>query len=466
MRILLLTTLAFTVVLSGTVTMYGQTDLKPREGTIIRKKDQEKTVTNQMLRTLNINKSNMNDATTRVAEHVSMTTGPIGELYLVAGVNEFIKVDPGRQSSHIYPSLIFDLSASPLLKIGQPDKKGKYKLENTDYNLVWRDVTVTISATCKRLDAEGATTSEYPCNEQVSVIEVLPNKTDSGLKDSAAAQFAAAVSGLGTAAAPFFPASTFNEKVAAAGDGLTVLFRNLFPPTTKTYFHAFMGDDRTFGWNFHENKEAEANPSILGLERGIVLLKVSKDVIKIDVHCDVLSKWNKDLEGGKGPFNWFSDDWMYVLPAKKGNPTDYDSIVSLKSFPFLIHKGDLLNILHLIDAAEYDNMKRAWKLKDGEEMNSVTKESVRDHLASMKLSPAHIKQIIAGYPDSISKHEVVQLICRYDGQTCPSRKIPREIKQVGDYAQRSSVEEFLGIADKEKEKEKEKEMRTAYTPQH
>src|SRR6185295_14891293 len=53
------------------------------------------------------------DDSVKVAEFVSVIPGPIGELYLVSGLNDFIKVDSKRVATYFYPSFIFDMSASP-----------------------------------------------------------------------------------------------------------------------------------------------------------------------------------------------------------------------------------------------------------------------------------------------------------------------------------------------------------------
>src|ERR1043166_7246192 len=274
------------------------------------------------------NSTNSN-CNSRVAEHVTVKPGPIGELYLVNGLNDYIKVDSARLTTSVYPSLIFDMSASPLYRFDDEDKKRR--AINTKLDLLWRDVTVTLSATCK---SEDGTTPD--CSSDVSVLEVLPNQSSSGQRDSVPAQIASAISGLGTAAAPFFPASTFNEKVAAAGDGLTVLFRNLFPPHTETFFHSFLGDELTFGWNYREDTTAEKDSTLLGLRRGVVLLKAPKNLFKLMVHCSIMSKWSDDLGPPfDDPYNLFSQEWVYELPAEKNDLVDYESLPNLDSFPAL-----------------------------------------------------------------------------------------------------------------------------------
>src|SRR5215813_4347908 len=268
--------------------------VKPREGRVFLVPGTSNT-NSRMLKTVNRQADiNCPSDDLRVAEHVSIKDGPVGEVYLVSGLNDFIKVDAGRAVTNIYPSLIFDMSASPLYRLNDGgDAKKKRKAENTKLDLLWRDVTVTLSAFCK----DSSDAKEERCDEKVSVLEVLPNATSSGQKESVPAQIASTISGLGTAAAPFFPASTFNEKVGAAGDGLTVLFRNLFPPQTQTYFHAFLGDERTFGWNYRENTVDSKNPSLLGVNRGIVLLKAPKNLVRLEVYCDIMSKWSDNLGG-------------------------------------------------------------------------------------------------------------------------------------------------------------------------
>src|SRR4051794_1634805 len=77
--------------------------------------------------------NNFSDPGTRVSENVSIKVGPIGELYLVSGLNDFVKVSSGRSGPFIFPSLIFDMSASPVLR-EVTTKKDKKKVENVDYD--------------------------------------------------------------------------------------------------------------------------------------------------------------------------------------------------------------------------------------------------------------------------------------------------------------------------------------------
>jgi hypothetical protein len=399
-----------------------------------------------MLETQQGGGTNLNspDCNVRVAEHVTIKPGPIGELYLVNGLNDYIKVDSARVSSNVYPSLIFDMSASPMYRLNDNEKKRK--AVNTKLDLLWRDVTVTLSAKCKTDD-----NVESDCNSEVSVLEVLPNQSSSGQKDSVPAQIASAISGLGTAAAPFFPASTFNEKVAAAGDGLTVLFRNLFPPRTETFFHSFLGDELTFGWNYREDTSAEKDTTLLGLRRGVVLLKGPKDLSKLTVHCYIMSKWSDDL----GPpfndsYNVFSQEWVYELPAEKNNLTDYESLPNVDSFPALVHIGELLNVLHLVNRYDFDRLVDSCHLTKGKALDSVTKASLKAHLLTLNYSSAQVDDIIGGYQPEIGKPELIKLICRYDSTKCPSRdKIPKALAvDANDYVKRSDLEKYLGIEKK------------------
>lgn len=426
--------------------------LKPREGRIYLKSEKGERSANgstamfRMLKTQQGGGTNLNspDCNVRVAEHVTIKPGPIGELYLVNGLNDYIKVDSARVSSNVYPSLIFDMSASPMYRLNDNEKKRK--AVNTKLDLLWRDVTVTLSAKCKTDD-----NVESDCNSEVSVLEVLPNQSSSGQKDSVPAQIASAISGLGTAAAPFFPASTFNEKVAAAGDGLTVLFRNLFPPRTETFFHSFLGDELTFGWNYREDTSAEKDTTLLGLRRGVVLLKGPKDLSKLTVHCYIMSKWSDDLGPPfNDPYNMFSQEWVYELPAEKNNLTDYESLPNVDSFPALVHIGELLNVLHLVNRYDFDRLVDSCHLTKGKALDSVTKASLKAHLLTLNYSSAQVDDIIGGYQPEIGKPELIKLICRYDSTKCPSRdKIPKALAvDANDYVKRSDLEKYLGIEKK------------------
>jgi|GEM_PF-3519583 len=390
--------------------------------------------------------NNLSDPKAKVSESVIIKVGPIGELYLVSGLNDFVKVGSGRTAPFIFPSLIFDMSASPVLREVISGKKDKKKVENTDYDLEWRDVTVTVGAKCREVDKTTGDVKEITCNDSIEVLEVLPNKTGSGHKDSLAVQLAGAFTDLATASAPFFPASTFNEKATAAGGGLSVLFRNLFPPETQTFYHAFVADPRTFGWNFKQDHQSAANTSLLGLNRGIVLFKAAKNVTKITVKYQRLSRWNKDLNDS--PFNSFpSETKDYPLPPVKPSQMDYDALGNLDSFPTLIHLGNVLNILHLVNDTLYANWLSNNRLVKAEELDSVTKSSVVSHLKALRrYSPEQVVEITSDLGDSISKPDVIEVLCRHDLPNCPLKTTSPEITQLteikwlGEYAQRSSVE--------------------------
>src|SRR5882672_2717181 len=103
--------IALSVLLTISAVASAQGVLKPREGQITEKADAKNALPAYLLKSKN---NGSNHGSAKVAENVSVTLGPIGELYLVSGVNDYIKVDTNRESSYFYPSLIFDISASPL----------------------------------------------------------------------------------------------------------------------------------------------------------------------------------------------------------------------------------------------------------------------------------------------------------------------------------------------------------------
>lgn len=124
------------------------------------------------------------------------------------------------------------------------------------------------------------------------MLQLLPNSTRGGTKDTLPTQFASAAAELAGLSAPFYASSSFGLKSEAAAKGLTVLFRNLFPPTTVTYQHTYVDSPTRFGWNFKQNKSKPEEASILGLHRGVVLLlQAHTDVKKIGIRYTALSAW-------------------------------------------------------------------------------------------------------------------------------------------------------------------------------
>jgi len=309
---------------------------------------------------------------TKVSVFVLTNLGPLGEAYAFEDVGGFIKVSKKLDGEYRYPSLYFDVSASPLLvplfkSVGQANEEStekarkeivkKYeeiinKVINKDREMEWMDIAIQLFPTCKKDNGTPDNDNDdtfVNCDDDNSVrlIEILPNGTKSGVKDSTQTQIASAISELATLSLPFYATSSFGVKSEAASKGLTVLFRNLFPPKVVTYQHTYIDNERRFGWNFKQNKSKPEEASIIGLHRGVVILQVKPDVVKIGVRITSLSEWNKEVKG-KSKINIWRGQKCIELPSPPSTPeTDYNELGNLDTFPFLISLEATCKILHI-----------------------------------------------------------------------------------------------------------------------
>jgi len=176
-------------------------------------------------------------------------------------------------------------------------------------------------------------------------------------------------------------------RTTAAIGGLTVLFRNLFPPKTETFFHSFIDTPTRFGWNFKQNKTKPEEASILGLRRGIVLLQADKRVQRIWVRHDALSEWNSQANNySRFDLRRSSNACMLLPPEKAEPPIQFDALVDLASFPALIPKADVVRILH-VDENMYKQLidpNGKVRLETGPNPDFVKKTSLEKYLGIEK----------------------------------------------------------------------------------
>jgi hypothetical protein len=322
-----------------------------------------------------------------VAVYVLTNLGPIGEAYVPAGLDAFKKLDEGRETKYYYPSLFFDMSASPMLSptfSGDVESKNYdeqiKKVSNKNLNLRWMDMTAELFPWC------GAN-AQCP-QDALRVLEVMPNATRGGTHDSLPTQLGGAAGDIAKLAPPFFPASTFDDKATAVTGGITVLFRNLFPPKTETYFHGFVVSQSSFGWNFRENKSKPEEASVMGLHRGVVLLQANQQVKRIRIISSTLTEWNGAPNPYSNRFDRRADDVCVWIPEKKNDAPDFTKLADLDAFPFLIPKQQVMLILQTNDAG-YDELTKGSNghppmLETGPSADFVKKSSLEKYLGIEK----------------------------------------------------------------------------------
>ncbi len=285
--------------------------------------------------------------------NVEAVPGPQGLIQIPPGLSfdENLKEDRAKVSeSFWFPSLYFFISASPYLT--PLKKKGESHLFDVlglDQDVKWFDVSITLEAQCKKGQ------SGDDCS--LKVISLLPSRTASGNRDRLITRVAGAAESLGGIVAPFFPGSSFNEKLGASGGALRVLFQNLFPPEVVAHQYAFLSrasrTSASFGWFFKQRDTGES-PSILGLHQGIALLQVGKGVDRIDVRYGLLSQWEQSTQRAANTFLdlQYCEAGAITRPRGKPEPDlDYGKLKSLEEFPMLIPREEAEKILHLKDGA-------------------------------------------------------------------------------------------------------------------
>lgn len=293
-----------------------------------------------------------------VSVFVLPNLGPIGEAYTPDGLGNFIKVNEKLDFPFFFPSLFLDMSSSPLLSptfARNEDFGSITKVSNADRELEWIDVTIKLFPFCT--DPRTNQPKECRCktedcmNPLIRILNVLPNETVSETQDSIPTQISKAATDLASLSAPFFPASpSFVAKSEAAGKGLTVLFKNLFPPKLMTYQHAYVDAADRFGWNFKTQRKSEnaTNPSILGIHRGIAILQVRKDVTFLGVRYYALSRWNKAPNPQSDHFDLRGGGICLPFPQKAPDaPPKYNRLQNLDDFPLLINKDEVCKVLQI-----------------------------------------------------------------------------------------------------------------------
>ena len=139
-----------------------------------------------------------------------------------------------------------------------------------------------------------------------------------------------------------------------------MLFRNLFPSKVLTFMHAYIDTPRRFGWNLRENIDSD-NPTLLGLHRGIVLLQADNKVKGLWVRYSALSEWNKRPNNYSDKFDLRRNSLCMAIPQLDSGKPNYNKLVDLDRFPFLVPMDEVCKILHLetCDEPMYKNLLQA-----------------------------------------------------------------------------------------------------------
>jgi hypothetical protein len=280
----------------------------------------------------------------KVSIFVLSNQGPLGELYYPNEIGDKLgdSFKPAEiESDFIYPSLYFDISATP--KFGDGNA-----VINKDFDLKWMDVEISLDKECSE-DKVGSKDNKH-CS--LWLLDMFPNETKGKTKDNPLVNVVGIAEELAKLTNPFFLSGTgkiLNAKIGAGTNGLSVLFSNLLPPIVKTYFHPRIVGGRQFGWTFRQDKDAE-QPSLLGLQRGIVFLQAGKNVTKIKVTYKIKSLWNKKVDE-KGKYAEFTRTYKLELPdLKQPTPIDYTKIQTLSDFPALIKMEEVCKIFSIDQA--------------------------------------------------------------------------------------------------------------------
>ena len=329
--------------------------------------------------------------TNRFKDYVSVSVltnlGPIGEVYKPTGLGFFEKASKEREAKYFYPSIFFDISASPLLyPILTGDNESEHydkligNVLNVGADMKWMDVGIELTAWC-----DGTTCPKDP----IRLLEIMPNETRGGTKESIPAQAAGALTETAKLTAPFFPATTFEDKFTAGAGGLSILFNNLFPPKTLTFFHAYIDSPVRFGWNFRQNKQKPEQASIMGLHRGIAVLQADPAVTAVWVKYVALSEWNHKVNSEGKKIHRRTGDLCVMFPPEKGDaPIKYEKLTDLGAFPALIPQEQVEKILH-ISAQEYSTLiAEGGPLKATPSGAFVKKASIEEYLGLRKPKPA------------------------------------------------------------------------------
>lgn len=273
----------------------------------------------------------------------SISLGPMGYAQVPSGLTQVAGANASLANvnqAFNFPSIYIYISASPLLLPTLADAKNLDSIESVqdgDRDVAWMDSSFDLVP----YDAQGA---KLGCDNTVQVLGLLPGATVTGSKPSVAGTAATAANQLMTALVPFFPG------VKAAGEASTsalqVLFTDLFPPKTQSYQYAFLDGSCSFGWFYKANPTATPPTSILGIQTGLVMLRTSTAVRRLDITSRILSSWTKRPTASSKQFSYVTKLMSLDIPTVRSS-IDYGALQDLSLFPVLISAEDARKILHI-----------------------------------------------------------------------------------------------------------------------
>jgi hypothetical protein len=310
-----------------------------------------------------------NVTSTYVSVSMQANWGPFGAAYAPPDTAQLVGVKEAERAvnqTYRFPSIYFNISAAPVIVPIIKDEESPEQIAQVmfdDRDMEWMDVSIELEpilAERQNNVAEnntgGKAVEKKDWDKYVQILEMLPNDTQAAMKESMASKIANVAGELGSAMVPFVP-QLAQSRFTSGTTALSVLFRNIFPPKSVAYRYAFIESASRFGWYFRQNKGGGEGISLLGLHKGVVLLRVSSEVKQIKVHYSVLSKWNKSPNANSEKYNMTTAEPVALdLPPLVEPQIDYDSLQNLNGFPILIPKAVALKILHL-DVAKPEDRK-------------------------------------------------------------------------------------------------------------
>lgn len=367
--------------------------------------------------------SNLPNVTnTYVSVSLQANLGPFGCAYAPPDSAQMVGVKEAERNvnqTYRFPSIYFNISAAPVMvpiikDDESPDNISQVMFEDRDVE--WMDVSIELEpilAAPRNAIGENSVgapkVDKKDWSKYVQILEMLPNDTQAAVKDRLPTKIANVAGEFGSAIVPFVP-SFAQSRMTGATTALGVLFRNIFPPKVVAYRYAYIESPFRFGWYFRQNKDRADGASLLGLHKGVALLRVSSEVRQVKVHYSILSKWNKSPNAASDRYNLTKDEAIALdLPTLAEPEIDYHGLQSLNGFPVLIPREQALKILHLDinkpdDRKEWDELigganptlrtinKGAYVTRASMEMFLSMPPTVTDPSTAAPASPQTVKQ--------------------------------------------------------------------------
>ncbi|AEU37458.1 carboxypeptidase-like regulatory domain-containing protein [Granulicella mallensis] len=249
---------------------------------------------------------------------------------------------------YYYPSIIFYMSASPLVNIPNDatanlDKSVK-SAQETNRNPNWLDAEFTITP----VDSNGKALKGCGLGEGIEVLGALPQQTVGSTKNQKTADVATAINNVASGLASFYPG--VSTQVGAASSAMNVVFQDLFPPQPIAFQYTSVSGNCDVDWFFRPNAAAGATvgaSSILGTQTGILMLKVPSSIKRLQVEGVALSEWNKAPSETSKKLFQFSKRTIAYISLPDPDAIDYKNLTSLAMFPSLIDRLTAMKILRI-----------------------------------------------------------------------------------------------------------------------